>query len=893
MIGKLHYWQTSRKVSTIDPDAKRYHLTRTASAESLLAYLAGPALTLAVLLASMAWCGIFPFGDHAFLSRDGAIQYVGFYGWYHNVLAGQANLTYSLSKGMGGATFGLFAYYLSSPLALLTAFFEPADSAELFSILVPIKLTLASFTCGYALIQRVGRRSAALSLLGCAYALSAYSFTDGSNVMWLDGMALAPLAALGVFRLVRGGRPIMLFASCAAAIVCNWYVGYMVCLFSVVWFLAEMLLRSDCGSSTGNHASSKAHSDPPRASLCIARFAATMALAVGAGCVILLPVAIEQLQSAGLGGNSDFLATLAEGVGCLDARQFLLALVDPDAPFAGATNAVAVPWVLIVLAVSFFALPTAGGLRRKIVLAAVLLVFAISFLVKPFDMVWTGFVRADSYNPRYYFAFLFATCLCAAWAVDGIMNCIKLSGSRMGEQDETPSPSGPSKPAPRHRTARESAVTAMLGVALAAGAGFLAVHGLSQTDLNGYSSNSVSQYREYMEKLTGVHKEAENDANADVVRMENAASSSVAAMRTTEPASSVDALSDMMTTGEYLALGDSSLSHYSSTADGSMKELLGNLGYCLLPGSRGITTYHSPVYLTDSLLGVEYVLANIEPTGCSAVSDEVELPSLKESSSRLYRNEGSLGWGFAVPETAENVEWSGDPFENQERFASALSGEDASSLYADAKVEALELAAESDKTACTWKVTPEQDGPLYLWIAAAPAGAKVSCNGKFLQTTRSYESDTNLMYLGNFKAGSTVIVRLAPSLSFECDGADLDARSLNIERATQMLDRMREARFVPDALEDGRIEGMCAVPVGKKLLISIPATSGWSAKVDGEPAEIESLNGLILLDTGEGEHEIALSYSTPGLSAGIAVSVASLLAFALCLAAQRKKHEKR
>ena len=276
-------------------------------------------------------------------------------------------------------------------------------------------------------------------------------------------------------------------------------------------------------------------------------------------------------------------------MGCLDARQFLLALVDPDAPFAGATNAVAVPWVLIVLAVSFFALPTAGGLRRKIVLAAVLLVFAISFLVKPFDMVWTGFVRADSYNPRYYFAFLFATCLCAAWAVDGIMNCIKLSGSRMGEQDETPSPSGPSKPAPRHRTARESAVTAMLGVALAAGAGFLAVHGLSQTDLNGYSSNSVSQYREYMEKLTGVHKEAENDANADVVRMENAASSSVAAMRTTEPASSVDALSDMMTTGEYLALGDSSLSHYSSTADGSMKELLGNLGYCLLPGSRGIT----------------------------------------------------------------------------------------------------------------------------------------------------------------------------------------------------------------------------------------------------------------------------------------------------------------
>lgn len=862
-------------------------------AKSLLVYLAGPALTLAVLLVSMAWCGIFPFGDRAFLARDGAIQYVGFYGWYHNVLAGQADLTYSLSKGMGGATFGLFAYYLSSPFALLAVFFDPTDSAELFSLLMPIKLTLASFTCGYALIQRVGRRNAALSLLGCAYALSAYSFTDGSNVMWLDGMALAPLAVLGVFRLVREGRPLMLFASCAAAIICNWYIGYMVCLLCVVWFFAELLLRRDDSPSGENRPKHEAAADMPSIPSCFARFAAAMALAVGAGCAILLPVAVEQLQSAGLGGDSGFLATLSEGVGCLDVRQFLLALVDSNAAFAGATNAVAAPWVLPVLTMCFFAIPTAGAFRRKVVLAGALLLLVASFLFKPLDMIWTGFVRADSYNPRYYFAFLLMLCLCAAWAIDGMLSFMEQGrGAAAGRGKEL---AGSSKPTPhrqRHSVC-ERLATAALGVALAAGTGFLAVHGLSQTDLNGYSSNSVSQYHRYMAELAQAHDDAKSDASADIVRMENSATSSVAAMRTTEPSSSVDALSSMMTTGEYMALGDSSLSHYSSTADGSMKELLGELGYCLLPGSRGITTYHSPVFLTDSLLGVDYVLSTDDPAGCSTVSDEVELSSLKEKDVRLYRNESSLGWGFAVPSSTKSVDWTGDPFDNQERFLTNLSGKDATDLYSKAKVEASGSAAANGETTCSWEITAQQNGPLYLWVAAAPTGAQVSCDGKFLQTTRSYESDTNLMYLGKYKAGDTAIVQLASSIPFGYDDASVEARSLDEERAAQMLANMRTGQFMPSVLKDGRIEGTFSTPAGSKLLINIPATSGWTAKVDGEPTEIENINGLIALDTGEGSHSISLSYATPFLSTGVAVSIVSVLAFSLWETIRRRKRAKR
>lgn len=877
---------------------------------SSFVYAAGPLLTFAVLLASMAWCGIYPFGDHAYVARDGAIQYVGYYGWYHNVLTGQASLTYSLSKGLGGATFGLFAYYLSSPLALLAVFFDASDSAKLFSLIAPVKLVLASFTCGYALIKRTGHRSVALSLLGCAYALSAYSFTDGLNVMWLDGMALAPLAVLGVYRLVRGGKVGLLFASCAFSIICNWYIGYMVCLFAVLWFLVELALRRDVAAapafgavSVSGHAGPACKPEPESASAAapgrvagkgtgargasglpslpatFARFAAAMALAVGVGCAVLLPVAIEQLQSAGLGGDSGFFATLSEGVGLLDVRQLIAAMINPDASFAGATNAVAVPWVLLALAVAFFLLPRAGGARRKIAMGAVVALLIVSFLFKPLDMVWTGFVRADSYNPRYYFLFLFVLCLAAAWAVAAISDTLgsKAQGGMLA------------------RMASRRIATGALAVMLAAGTAVLATGGLSETDLNGYSSNSVSRYHDYMQQLSQAHEQAEQSSELGIVRMENAASSSVSAMRTTEPQSAVDALSSMMTTGEYMAFTDSSLSHYSSTADGSMKELLGSLGYCLLPGSRGISTYHSPLLLTDSLLGVEYVLDDEEPAGCTAVSDSIALPSSEGSDVRLYRNNGALGFGFGIPSQARSVSFGSDPFDNQELLIGELSGADASGLYVPEQATLSDAAGSNSDGAfeCTWNISVSQDGPLYLWVAAAPAGTRVACNGEFLQTTRSYEFDTNVMYLGEFKAGDSVSVCLSSSTAYSYAEGDVSVRTLDAARAKEILAGMQASRLSLTRFDDGLIEGTFTAVAGQKLLLTVPATSGWTATVDGASAAVESINGLMAIETGEGEHTVLLSYETPGLAAGMAICVVSLVLFAAWMALRRYRRLRR
>ena len=59
---------------------------------------------------------VYPFGDNSFLTGDLKYQYIDFFAWFRRVLLGEANLRYSFSQGLGMNTWGLYSYYLASPL---------------------------------------------------------------------------------------------------------------------------------------------------------------------------------------------------------------------------------------------------------------------------------------------------------------------------------------------------------------------------------------------------------------------------------------------------------------------------------------------------------------------------------------------------------------------------------------------------------------------------------------------------------------------------------------------------------------------------------------------------------------------------------------------------------
>ncbi len=381
-------------------------------------YLAAFAVPFCVLLAAFAMRGIWPFGDVSVMLYDMPVQYAEYFGWLIQVLHGQGNLLYSNAAGLGGGMFSLFTYYLSSPFNLIAFFFTPETVPQLFSVLYLLKIPACAVCCLVLLRGRLlaadaeswreariaaasapAGRQALLVLLACAYALTSYVLGYASNIMWLDGVIMAPLAALGTYRLVQRRACGGLFAACACAIVFNWYTGYMVCLLCVLWFFYELARdRSLRGR---------------RLRRCW-RFAATMALAVGAGMVVLIPTALSLLGGKGTHAG---LASLACNTG-LARNPLAVADLFCIGTLPGITTQANLPALTIsalaLVGVGMFLANGAVGRRERIAGAAFALVMATSLVFTPVATIWSGFVPESSYTNRNGFAILLVMTVLAA-----------------------------------------------------------------------------------------------------------------------------------------------------------------------------------------------------------------------------------------------------------------------------------------------------------------------------------------------------------------------------------------------------------------------------------------------------------------------------------------------
>ena len=187
-----------------------------------------------------------PFGNSRSLAtNDAYIQYIDFFSYFKDVLAGQNDITYTFDKTLGDNAFAVFSYYLSSPLSLLVVFFDKTDLHSFIDSLITIKISLTAVTCAIFLNNRFSKKLhlPLLIALSMGYALCAYVITKKCNIMWLDGVYMLPIMALGVYKLIAKNRfNLILPVSIALAIIFNWYSGLIDCVFIVFWFILEYTL---------------------------------------------------------------------------------------------------------------------------------------------------------------------------------------------------------------------------------------------------------------------------------------------------------------------------------------------------------------------------------------------------------------------------------------------------------------------------------------------------------------------------------------------------------------------------------------------------------------------------------------------------------------------------
>ena len=419
-----------------------------ATKSAIAAYALSFVVPFFVILFAFASNGIYPFGDVSVMMYDMPVQYAQFFGWLSNVINGDASLLYSADAGMGCGTYAQYTYYLSSPLNALVAFCDPSQVPYFFSFLFLVKIPLAAVTC---LVFLRGRFVAAgakgscatqvLAVVGAiAYSLTSYVTGYSSNIMWIDGVIMAPLACLGVYRLVRGRGCATLFASCACAILFNWYTGYMVCFFTIFYFFYEYArLRIDererCGldgiadESTlggaegcgpkGAAGKKRKPSGHPLIHLGI-RYAATMILAVGASAVILFPTLIALLGGKGSGAGLASLAGTIFSLNPFDYANFFAIGTRPGIIVANATPAIVIS-ALVLVGVAVFFVDARRSRALRIAGAVIVGIPASSLVLIQLNTIWLGFVPESSYTGRMAFLLLLTM---VALAFEGITFCL-------------------------------------------------------------------------------------------------------------------------------------------------------------------------------------------------------------------------------------------------------------------------------------------------------------------------------------------------------------------------------------------------------------------------------------------------------------------------------------
>ena len=338
------------------------------------AYILAAFLPAVLLFGSYMLFGVYPAGENSVLALDLNAQYVYYYDYMYDVFAGKESLFYCWSRTFSGEFFGIFAYYLASPFNFIVWLFPRANITEGLLAMLICKAAAGGFICAVFLKKHRGFSDLTTTLFSLMYALSGYFAAHSINPMWLDGMMFLPLVIMGVEYVCDKKRFLLYVISLLYVFVSNYYIGYMVGIFSALYFayhIASGRIKDGGAGSVGKS---------------VLIYGISSAAAICMSCWVIVP-AYKSLQMGKLEfGDDDF--SLAENFNISDILIKLFpGTFDTIRPegfpmlYCGTLT--------LIFAVIYFTMRKIP-LRQRASGGALLGVMLLSMYIKPVDMLWHG-----------------------------------------------------------------------------------------------------------------------------------------------------------------------------------------------------------------------------------------------------------------------------------------------------------------------------------------------------------------------------------------------------------------------------------------------------------------------------------------------------------------------
>lgn len=845
-------------------------------------------ITLLTFGITLSYLGLLNNGMYIVARSDLLAQYIPFIKMFTRVLTGQESYWFTWSVNMGSNTSALYAYYTLSPFNLLYLIFGKLDENTVTSLVMLGKAGLAAYVFQMferKVLKQNGIETIAFTL---CYVMCGFHIVFFFDIIWMDVLYVLPLLMYVLAEFMEKNKWIPLIFVYAFSFIINFYMSYMLGIFSAVVFALCMILRYEKGR--GKQIAGKMFA-----------FGGCVLLAAGMAAVVLLPAGISLLTNV----TENYPAFESPTLFDIAANLYMGQMQGLDAihpyVYCGLPVLMLVPF--------YFANPKISK-KEKCLAAGALIFLTVPMMFNVLNRWMHAGDQPNMMNYRYSYIFSFVLVVLACresryikeiramwWKLyvgllaafyifiayfqnmAGVENAVGINGGTIlnvvflagwfliGNQLR------------EENTDKQTMAVAVLGL-IALEAGLNAYICIGHLDHKPVMERDYQIWRNHLEPLIAEMKEDEG----------------------------------LYRTSSYLDLNYNSaswfqykgLASFSSSSNNQLTELLQKLGIyssSLVNADMGYTDF------TNMLLGTKYRL----------VGTDIQWANTKyERPAELLPLEQSLELGYMVPASVQNVLLESDnPFENQNllmRAMTMVSEDYFIPAEAEMRLDNAELSPSFDKTYIQRKTDIEKTGEIVYEVNAKPDRNVFGffSNSHYLPNKKA---PLMLALKTDKRVNNIYLVEPIMAIPYCMKSEDMTGKEKH-EFAIQFTEKGYSAYYYNQAYfyyENHKIQDQAyeylkenqwkvlehnkdfikaevtATSEKPILFTSIPYDKGWILTVDGEKKEpLKLVNDTFLgLELQEGKHMVELKYEAPGARIGIMISVASLGIFLLLVLCSR------
>ena len=351
---------------------------------------------------------ITPLGKNSLLTVDFYHQYGPMLAELYDRIYNGSNLIYSFNTGLGLPFFRNFFNYLSSPLNMLIFLFKRKNILMSYSIIIGLKSILSALTMNYYLTKKHNKKNYLFIGLSLLYAYQAYFTAYYWNIMWIDGLIYLPLITLGIERIINKNNGILYTISLSLMLYTNYFIGYMLCIYSCLYFICYLLIKIKFKNVRKNLNT-------------IGKFIMSSLIAG-----LLMSFSLLPMYDALTSTNATVGSMPTSQYYAFNIYEFLgnhLTGIKSTVFASDISNCPNISsGILIITTLFLFYINKNISIKRKIIYSLLLIILFLSFYIAPLDYIWHAFHVPNDLPYRYSFIYTFIMITIASYVLNNIKN---------------------------------------------------------------------------------------------------------------------------------------------------------------------------------------------------------------------------------------------------------------------------------------------------------------------------------------------------------------------------------------------------------------------------------------------------------------------------------------